>query len=349
MEAEVPGKFQKNEHGFENIYFPGNFPSYQCFLSVYEKESKNLIVLGDNKSPNTFLREFFPSVSNIYIPNFITGRWSPIKTFFVSLYYKHKIKKILPIKNAYFFSHIQNIMYYSVLNYLKENNVKIHFIEGAKGTYQADKITEHLDTKNKIRLWMLGKAVGEKVAIYNMQSAFNMFGLNTKPEESIFNLLSWDEIREKFSYNKKKIKDNVVLVVDLPIQKLPSAKININVQKTQSNLITYFSSVINKGREIHLKPHYNTTNGMNSFQGTDFQDNIKILPHCMPVELILNQYREVYFFTSITLDVPLQWKKKTLINLIEFESSKDKKKLMDVFYINARNELNSLQFAEKIS
>ena len=100
---------------------------------------------------------------------------------------------------------------------------------------------------------------------------------------------------------------------------------DINVERTLDNLVRFLSRLIDQGKSIHLKPHCDEKYKYHSLTGTSLENEVKVLPKYFPVELIMNQYSEVYGSWSSALAAPIDGRIYSLGDLMVFNSEESER------------------------
>ncbi len=305
----------------KKIYFVENFHGIQYFLSVVEPTEKNLIITSGNPHLEKFLDDILPGQERMIIPR------TPCYRFFVLpfllFFWRLKYSAILAQKHpcdAYFFGKGVNIHYFAVFNSLQKSGCTLHFIDGSGGKFSEKLIIEN-SFLQKAYNKVLSLCCGQKLARYKCW-AWNHFGLCEFPEPEQINLLDWKAIANKFDFSTEKA-NNAVLLVDGPIQEIPG----VDIQKTQANIVKYFTENIRK--EIHLKMHINYD--YNSLTGTGLEKKVTLVPRHIPAELIMLRYDEIYFFSSAACYGNNDKKLYSLSKLLIFESAATKTSYWSLF------------------
>lgn len=301
----------------KNIYFVQNFHGIQHFLSLYEPGEQNLIVISNNKSLRQFLQEIMPNEEKIIvhqIPANFLGLEHPFYFFlFWRIYYGRLLKKIMPPAKAYFFSKTGNEHFYILIGYLARKGIDIKYVDAFGGNFYEERIEDqHLLSRLYLRI--LSIMGGVRLAKFQIRYG-QCLGLANCVEPMNYRPNTWEFLSKKYHWTYKNESKNAILLVDDP-------RPGLNIKKTQQNLICFFTRLLNKGVQIHLKPHCDAP-GINSFNGTFLEKEIKILPAYFPVELIMNQYQEVYSFLSFSDTAPIKGEKYSLAKLLVFNSKEE--------------------------
>ncbi|MFQ6116585.1 MAG: hypothetical protein ACE5NG_21225 [bacterium] len=334
----------------ENVYFVESLHGIQYFLSLCKAEQSNLIVMGENRSLHQFIQDIMPNERKITIPRIPRLNFHPYKLsyyfsffwlvccfLFWRIYYTRFLKEIRPPAKAFFFARDGSEHFYIVLGYLARRGVQINYVDALSANYYAEPIEEQR-FRSRLYLWFLGRVGGIQLARFRARLKEKL-GLVNCFEPMPHTPDSWQLLSKKYRWNYRSEAENAILVVDRPIQ----AYRGVNVEKTQQNLIRFFSEFLGKGVQIHLKPHYSWP-AINSFSGTNVEEKIKILPRYFPVELIMNQYQEVYLFTSASGSIPIEGKKYSLARLVVFDSKDEEDTFWKICEDNFGEEIAKVEF-----
>lgn len=343
---EIPYDELKDACMIENVFLLENFHGIDVFLSIYEPQKKNIVFIGPDPALNSFLSAIIPhdqitGVRRIGLePHNFSHFRRQLPSIISARMKDHHISNCGTNTKVYTRSIWIDFHLFVLVEKLKDRGCQIKYIPHLNIDYR--EITD-LSYKKKFLLWLYTLATGLKLAYFQCHhSKVTFMGLaKGYPEISWDNKLTWSEIRKKYNWDLELETDNAVLIVDGPIQNYAGIKIN----KTQKNLIEYFQRIIQNGREIHLKPHYGSPT--HSFQGTEFESKIKVLPDYFPVELILDKYQTLFSFTSSSFSVPLKAKKYSLVKLLEFDSMKIKQGFIDQTQFTFEREYEKIQFIEQ--
>ncbi len=310
------------------VYFVENFHGIQYFLSIIDPKEKNIIVTSGNPHLDKFIDEILPEQDRFVIPRIPCYRFFMLPLLL--LYWRNRfssaLSRIRPT-DAYFFSKGNNIHFFAVFKNLQSYGACFHFIDGSGGKFLEKKIEEKSilqKTYNKI----LGLCCGQKIARYECRQ-WKHFGLEKYPSGEKIKLMQWDQIALKFEISTQKA-ENAVLIVDGPIQDIPG----VDVAATRQKLIKYFKDSVNK--EINLKPHISYDG--NSFSGSSFENEIKILPSHIPAELVMLRYEDIYFFSTAACYGFSKARKHTLSKLLIFNDREKEKSFWKLYEDYYRDE-----------
>lgn len=270
------------------VYFVENFHGIQYFLSLITPAEENLIITSGNPHLERFLDDILPRQERMIIPRIPCYRFFILP--FLLLFWRWRYSRILSEKNpneAYFFGKGCNLHFFTVFRFFQTRGRSIRFVDGSGGKFKEELILE-TSILQKAYNKLLSLCCGQQLARYQCW-AWNHIGLASFPETEQINLLDWRDIANKFNFSAEKL-NNAALLVDGPIQDIPG----VDIKKTQTNLVNYFTENVNK--DIHLKMHINYD--YNSFSGTSIEKNLTLLPRHIPAELIILRYNEIYFFSS---------------------------------------------------
>jgi len=336
----------------KNIYFVQNFHGIQYFLSLYKPTESNLIVMGEPKSLHKFFQEIMPTENKTIVPTLLLRRHRLlVQLYYIFLWrirYTRLFKEIKPPAKAYCFHKGGDIHFYILLGYLSKRGVDIEnyiTINNSKQKQMENRKRLHMlhqlyQLPQKLLTLLLNIVAGIKPTT---PGPFGIYSNLNRVKLVDYRPLSWGLLSKKYHWAYNSDFKNAILIVDDPIQD----HIGVNLKKTQENLISFFTPLSNNGIKIHLKPHYGPTyhaSSVNSFSGTSFKEQIRILPEYFPVELIMNQYQEVYCFASISSRTPIKGKKYSLANLIEFNSKENKDLFWKLLKDNYSEEITKIEY-----
>jgi len=322
---------------FDNIFFLENFFGIRNFLSIYNYNDQNLIVMSEDKSLVPFIHKILPSVTKIVVPR-VPRSYLPHETIF-----DEQIKEVVNWKmrysgifnsidrstKAYFFSFSGTLHFYIMLSELLEKNVLINYIH-PDINFPFEELTS-LPESYHLHLEKLSKIIGFRIRpfkiwtpVYLGLKDFSKYTLQFAPE-------SWVFISEKIKWDNPNKSGNAVLLVDTPLHN--NSPIGVNVKQTQQNYIKILSILEERGFDLHLKPHYDDRFEHISLYGTSFEKKVKILSKNFPVELILHYYPEIYTMSGISavLVAPVKGKRYSLFNHVSYYKAEDREFSIKVF------------------
>lgn len=311
---------------YENIYFV-YFACLHEFLSLIEPGKSNLIVIHDVHPLKKFLREILPNEKIIIIREInsqnIHKIWNKayFQRIFDILYLRVHIPKLfkdVSSQTKVFFFQTSDIAFllfyrfYKCKMKLQVNNIYSHLGGPSFDWKVPDK---DLNKALRYQLWIIQAFCGLDLAWFEVpyKKKVKYIGLEHPVEHKKYDIKSWSEITRKYHFNIENNTKNAVLFIDWDIKTI----FGVNVKKSQRNFVKFFNSIINKGFNIHLKGHYGHKN--NSFQGTVLENKIELLDSHFPVELIMNNYEEVYGVASRSLSYRIKGKKYSLGKLLVFD------------------------------
>lgn len=319
----------------KKIYFVENLHGIQYFLSLYQPEDENIIVVSkEAKASIMFLQEIIPDEEKLLVPRISLSGITPKEQFeaqkaeIVSWRNRYSclFSHIQPPAKAYFLGTQDSIHFFILLKQLHDKGIDIKYVN-AHPEFSHAPIPEHvLNMQYRCHLEELSKLIGLKV-IAEKCRAWTAIALANYPKPIDYTPDSWQVLCEKYSWSFKKLSERAVLLIDGPIQSFRE----INIEKSQKMLLAFLRELIAEGKTIHLKPHYNERIDYNSLSGTYLEREVKILPKYFPVELIMNQYPEVYGYGSTALATPIKGKKYSLAKLLQFNSSDGERVFREIF------------------
>lgn len=339
----------------KNIYFIQNLHGIQYFLSAYNPSESNLVVISRtrNKSLQKFLQEIMPNEKIIVVPYLTIPRHPLLKlpfAFYVFLWrirYTKLFRKVKSTAKAYCLHEGGPFHFFILLAYLSGKGVEIknfipHLADASRlrrnhvtGKFYVE--DQQLPLLPRIFLALTNAAAGTGTKL----KYFNIYSGLKNAEIVDYRPLSWDLLAKKYRWNYKNNTENAILLVSCSTKDYPG----INGRETKKNLVPFFTEILDKGMKIHAKPHYGDVEA-DLFHGTPLENKIEILPEYFPVELIMNQYKEVYFFASFSCSTPIRGKKYSLAKLVVFNSKESKDRYWKYIRDNYGNEAANIEFLE---
>lgn len=303
-----------NINSVENIYFVNNFHGIQYFLTLFNHAESNLVIASDNKALTAFLNDIIPDCPKLIVPQ-LKVLPVPFRFLYVLLwrfYYCLKLRGVSPDSRC-FFAHKGGCLHLLILiNYLKRKGVKLNYIKMDPEFYEEE--IGNIGFLRRIYLNVCGIFAGVKLTDY-ITRKYKYYGMKNIPEPQKIVQNDWKMISLKFNFPMRNTDKNAVLLIDAPIQTIDG----VDIRGTQKKIVSYFTNLINNGKAVHLKPHY-TTHCLHSFSGTPLESKLNVLPGYFPVEIIMEQYSEIYFFCSTASACHVTGKKYCLFNLLVFKS-----------------------------
>ena len=339
---------------YEKIYFVENFHGIQYFLSLYQWEESNLIVMSKDVSLNTFLEKIMPNEKKITVP-----RLPFIHLPAPNLFEKQRIQftiwrkqigylldEVRPPTEAYFFGDAGQYHFFMLLAKLIKNKVSVKYVNAHPEFYKETIDNHPLSTENQNRLFNFQEPIDNKHLTPEYQNhLFNLseivglplmvyktlrwtyMGLADCPKSTSCSLESWQKISKKFDITINLDTQDSILLLDCPPENFIK---ELKVEESRTNIINFFSDIIDKGTKIHLKPHPNLEK--TTFSGTHLENKISILPKHFPSELIMHKYPEIYGDFSMSFATPVDGKKYSYANLLlVFKSSEHKNNYWQIF------------------
>ena len=340
-----------------NIYFAPSFHGIKYFLSLYEPGSSSLVIVSEiHKSVIAFIRDIMPDAKMLVLPYKLNTlskfKFKSRRLHFRELYeiflYRRKYSKILdrkfdinPKANAYFFSNFGLISFLILVGHLYRKRITIKFIDISSSDYYCRKaLKKDLSLGEKINLLALSIVSGIKITRFNARRKI-WLGWEDCINPSPYRPMSWENISKKYYLESDKIEDNAVLFIDSPILDYT----DLNIKKSQHNLLRYFKPLLDEGKRIYVKPHYGSPE-IHPFLGTVLENKINVLNADMPVELILHNYNEVYFSYSTGLRKNFKGRKYSIFNLLVFDSNETRDEYKQVGEDTLGDYIKDVEFVE---
>lgn len=327
------------------IYFVVNFHGINHFLSLYNPDDNNIIIIGNNESMEEFARNYLQYDKLIILPalilqkrNIFSFPYSLLKIILKCRYFK----KISSSSDVYFFNIYGSTEFCFAIKYLQKKGHKIFYNDPHKEIFfHEDLGTYKIDRKKKIYAALVNISCGLKLVWYKNRFLYGL-GFNEKFNEISIDVITWKKIKEKLNFVSNIDTNKAVLIIDGPIQ---SYKNMLSLKESQYNLVCYFKKLLNTGKKIYLKPHYAMLE-INSFSGTELEKSLYILPEYYPVELIMDEFEDIYFFASAA-SLSGNARKYSLLNLLQFHSKESKNKIIEVLKDATKDEYEKIVFVAR--
>jgi hypothetical protein len=337
---------------FENIYFV-YFGALQHFLTIIEPGKSNLIIIQDVPYLKQFLNAILPDETIITVPEIESRRISKKnkKRFFQCLLdiiitrtqIPAPLKTISPKAEVFLFLEVGSLSFFILCQFLQKKDATVNYVDaGSPINYNHSIPYNRLSKSLRFELWFLQILSGVRLAWFEApyKPKLKIIGLRNHTPPLELSPMLWGEITQKHRWHYKKDIHNAVLFIDCTIQNI----LGIDFNRSQKNVIDFFSQLIDKGVAIHVKGHQGSQ--LNSFSGTELERKVELLPTFYPVELIMNSYQKVYGINSNALKCPIYGKKFSLIKLLVFTSQERKKIVNDTFRINVGTEIDHIELPQ---
>jgi hypothetical protein len=332
------------------IYLQYDFYAINFLMSIYDPNEKNLFVVSDRIAESTLLRDLFPNDPVISFPHQMFPHPYPPKEewgdqFSMVKKVRHhlmsSLKHVGPNAEVILFIDFTFIYFFVVVDFLREQGLKAKFVNSHQFY-----VTKHSDQELLAQrppdfqryLKKLSYAAGVKL----VEFAHEPVGVNVPPggpepitaigfglaeplESAAIAPLSWPDIMEKFGLNESQQIDGAILFIETMFNDNSLWGVVVDVEKTTESVTKFFSSKLQDGLEIHVKPHYSDPE-YNMFEGTSLEHHVKLLPGDIPAELIMNKYEEVYMFLSSCARRRIRGKKYSLSPLVVFKDKTEERR-----------------------
>jgi hypothetical protein len=318
----------------ENVYFVNNYHGIWHFLSLYEPEASNLIVTSQHGSLRKLLDEIMPEAKKVVIPS-MPRVMHPLKRLYQVFLRRTRqaelLKDVASSATAYYFTEIGAVHFFIALGYLSRRQIDTRFVDAISEVYHYErKPTKDVALTTRFYLWVLSQASGARLTWMKTHNK-DWLGLQEPVKPMPYSPDPWEAIVNKYRLSYRNHSSDSILLVDAPIQGLGS----VNIPKSQENLVQFMTQLLDQGLQIHIKPHP-TYPDLSSFDGTYLRDKITFVPAHYPVEMLMHQYQEVYYFMSASGSVPFSGKKYSLASLLEFSSEEAR----DAFWTSYKDVLS---------
>jgi hypothetical protein len=316
----------------ENVYFVNNYFGIWHFLSLYEPEASNLIVTSQHGSLRKLLDEIMPEAKRVVIPS-MPRVMHPLRRLYQVFLRRTRqaglLKDVTSSATAYYFTEFGAVQFYIAQGYLSRKHVDTRFVDAISANfYYERRPSNELKLTTRFYLWVLSQASGVRLTWMKTHNK-DWLGLQEPVMPMPYSPDPWEAIVNKYGLSYRNHSSDSILLVDAPIQLLAG----VDIAKSQTNLVRFASQLLDRGQRIHLKPHPGAPD-KSSFDGTSIRDEITFVPAHYPVEMLMHQYQEVYYFMSASGSVPFSGKKYSLGRLLEFSSEEAR----DAFWTTYKDE-----------
>jgi len=338
---------------YDKVYFLENNYGIKKFLSLYNPNESNLVIISKEAiSLNNVLTALLPNQEIIRIPRIPTNYIPPEQQFEKQIeeivqfsnQYKNYLNFIEPPSEIIFFT-FHNIFHFYVLLSELMKRLQVTFYNIIVGNdndaFQPFDI-KSIPLSYQQHFMKLKELIGFELIPFKGYN-FNTLALKIFEKAKEVHDVKWREIANKFSIEKYNINKDAALIIDSPI--FDGAPAGVDPEKTQNNLIPFFKKQFQKGKSFHLKPHYDERCNSISLQGTEFENKIKVLPKYLPVELIMDQYDEVYSISGFSTAIYDQFSCRifSLSMLIDFRTYEEKQHFWNIFNIKFKKNYSLVQ------
>lgn len=320
----------------DKIYFVQNYYGIEGFLSLYDPKESNLIVTGQQSgSLDQLLDQIMPGVKRLFVPgirehrmgSFYKTRFTRFKVFLLMLYYRfhyagrlQKLGPFSPSTTAYYFGKSGNIHFSVLLSFLAKQGVRIVCIGVPTASADKDFGPVPLSFTMKLDLWLLHMTSGARFSWNQLRKLPKIKPLCW---ENGIHLTPYipeplEKIARKFDLPMES-SEGAILVLDTLIQS------QLDIKQTQKNLELFFQPLLDRGIQIHLKPHPDRPND-SVFSGISFEKEVKPIPGYLPAQMLMPYYSQVYFFLSSAGGASIAGEKYSLFHLLVFQSETKQKK-----------------------
>lgn len=331
------------------VYFIVNFHGIRSFLSIINPQARNLIVVGSEESAtHSFLKKFMPECEFLLIQDLRLDAEGGLRTvlsnarrFWTARRMAKSFLRGLAVEmSVCLFSRVFPAGYYTwIFQALRRAKVKT-YIPSMEGFYYLRR-NRPIPWRMHVARLAYSLAAGGPLDFYSDSTGVPIPCISRLPARHEIAILGWTEIRQKFKFNSEFRESNAILIIDTPVQVLEG----IDLESSQKNLSAFFKEKLDSGKKIHVKPHYYRPE-THSLQGTEVASHVKVLPAVFPIELIMDEYSEVYAFTSAALAAPNSVKKFSLLNLLDIEDESIRKRLHEDALFGAGENRSALIFVE---
>jgi len=342
---------------YDNVYLVTGFHEIQIFLHDYNESSLlNLVVIPENSDLDLFLNQILKNAdiermrdiplgvaywdlnvnSHSFFNKFLFQLKALISIVKLRYYLIHNLNYIIQA-NLYVYAYLNNIQFFIFEKYFRKVS------RGHSVIFQVPRLNQISLIKNpklskKIIKFIYSIVSGVEMELYRTQM-YVAYGSKsyavTKP------LISpWNIIVKKFNIVLPNVNKDSVLIIDAPIQTL----LGVDYKESLSRLEQYINNSIGS-KNIFLKPHYNHDFG--TFDQSNIQSKFTVIPKVYPVEIFMNLFRKIYFFTSSAIcscedsSEPI-----CLLNILSYKDEKFYMENIKIMNDSVSDKISRISFAE---
>ncbi|TAN45977.1 MAG: hypothetical protein EPN22_00485 [Nitrospirae bacterium] len=333
---------------YDKVYVIDKVFAINYFLTLYRPEESNLIVMSDDKTLEAFFQDVLPDQIRRIVPRIPINYFPSAGEFDMQLLqidewckqYRDILFDIGPPTKIYFFSKYNTPHFFILISDLKKRGLDIEYINLVPPSFAKgiERIAEHsLSLPHLMHLQNLKRKIGCNLYVYKFPLWVDI-GLGDEYKDNAIIPHSWEKLDEIFSWKKPHISHNTVLFVDGPMEVFQG----LNIDISRDRVVGFLSKLIQLGKEIHLKPHYDERLNGHSLVGTALEDKVLVLPKYFPAELLVHDYPEIYGFNSLTLATQVSGRKFTLSKMLVFDSKKNEDLHWYLFKITVNAALDDI-------
>jgi hypothetical protein len=352
MSKNLNMEWISNLSQYDNIYLITGFHEIDKFLLDYNIDCKlNLIVILETTKIEPFLRNI---LKNCHIKSMRgiplgVAYWSDksvnkytyiLRTLFRLIEFRVFLSRSIKEKckaNLFIYSYINNIQYFIFKKY---------FDKVSTGKSVVFKIPSNSDFRVKKKVGLLKyifKIVyklfsGAKLSLYE-SSFYVAYGFSdTKDTKDTKD--AWIKIRTKYGIPTLNVKKNSILIIDAPIQFL----VGVDTNKSLLLLEQYFTKLLSD-HDVYIKPHYGQSAA--TFDNSSIFRELKIIQKGYPVELYMDLFKKVYFFSSTAIAscndecIPI-----SLLDILVYDDNNAYQENINLLKISAGLNIDKITFAE---
>jgi len=334
-----------------DIYFVVNFHGIRSFLSGYDPSQNNLVLVSEEETATLdFFATILPKELIRRIPHmkFLYGaRWVDVIGNMIAFARAKQFARTWLPRADHVTVHLYSTLFPPnyfpyIFEYVRLAEL-VYFVPSHKGFYLFER-HRPLSRRQKIMKRLYSVAAGGSLDYFVDSARFPILGLGEEYPEKYETLLEWSQISTKYSFQYHEFEPNALLIVDMPLQIYSG----IDLAASQKTLVSYFKAKIDLGKKVHLKPHYARPK-INSFQGTELEHRVRVLPHDFPVEMVFDDYTEVYCFQSASMMSNSRIPKFSLLKLLTYKDPALRKQLIEDAKTVSGGEHSNLVFLEPFS
>ncbi len=312
----------------KDVYFVDSYGGIKNFFDLFEQfnEKKKFIILCTNIEVFKFLSSvdiykknvFYYSTKDLLLKNFIFGIiYIPLRIFL------RKVDRIFCYK------FITDPFRFFLINLISSEKTQIYVSDQF---YKFYNFSENKNVKKKILIIIINLFCKIKLKLYgHLEFQYDLYPCLDKKYNFTPLDNNWKFYIKKFVKNKKRIKNNSLIIIDETINLLIENNwiITKNFSKNLQNKISNFLKKYNI-KNIYYKPHPTSKIGSYLINNLNLKSKIIFLDKKYPLEFFLDDFKYCIFSISSSLWFSPKTKLYSLNNVIKFKRVILKKKIFKI-------------------
>lgn len=330
---------------YDKVYFLDKIFGINHFLTLYNPDESNLIVMSEDQSLGAFFHDVLPDQVIRRVPripiNYFPGPGEfPAQLSQINAWckeYRNLLNDIQPPTKIFFFSKANTPHFFVLLADLKKRGLDIEYINPVPSSFTIERIEKtSLPEVSYQHLQDLEKIIECPLYVYKYPLWLD-FGIGEEYKSRTITPLSWEILGKTYAWKKPDDSDDAVLLIDGPLEVFGG----LNMSTSTEHIVNFLLKLIGRGKKIHIKPHYDERLIGHSLTGTILEDKVFVLPKYFPSEILVHHYGEIYGFNSMTLLSPTNGRKFTMSKLLVFNSKEHEDLHWHLFKITVLNAVDA--------